>query len=157
MYSFAIRLLIADRQLQLVKTDIAAGKTPAVEYSRVRSLGLTADIWYSRQMAAAALRALDPVSALVYAAKSRDVRHLFVDGRWLVRVSIGAEATDIATGAGGVWVATGNDNTLVHIDPRTGAVLGTLPLPKDETQPTSAPAVRRRAGRRLDDRGIRHV
>ena len=28
---------------------------------------------------------------------------------------------------GGVWVATGSDNTLVHIDPRTGAVLATLP------------------------------
>ena len=60
----AIRLLVADRQLQQVKTAIDSGKTPAVEYSRVRSLGLTADIWYSRQMAASARRALDPVSAL---------------------------------------------------------------------------------------------
>jgi streptogramin lyase len=56
-------------------------------------------------------------------------------------VGIGAQATDIATGVGGVWVATGNDNTLVQMHPRTGAVLATLPLPKEKDQPTSAPAV----------------
>src|SRR5262249_40557261 len=56
-------------------------------------------------------------------------------------LGIGAEATDIDTGAGGVWVTTGNDNTLVQIDPRTGGVLGTLRLPKEKNQPTTAPAV----------------
>ena len=56
-------------------------------------------------------------------------------------IGIGTKATDLATGAGGVWVATGNDNTLVRIDPRTGAVLSTLRLPNEKTQPTTAPAV----------------
>src|SRR4029077_11146819 len=50
-------------------------------------------------------------------------------------------ATDVATGTGGVWVATGNDNTLVQMHPGTGAVLATLPLPNEKDQPTTAPAV----------------
>ena len=63
---FAIRLLVADRELFKVQADLEAGKAAAVaeRYQRVRKWGLTADIWYSRQMAAAAGAALDPVSAL---------------------------------------------------------------------------------------------
>src|SRR5262249_35316094 len=56
-------------------------------------------------------------------------------------VGIGAQATDIATGVGGVWVATGSNNTLVQMHPRTGAVLATLRLPREKGYPTSASAV----------------
>jgi DNA-binding beta-propeller fold protein YncE len=84
------------------------------------------------------------VGSSVWVANSGDGTVSQLDSRRLkvIRtVGIGAEATDIATGAGGVWVATGNDNTLVQIDPRTGAVLETLRLPREEIQPTTAPAV----------------
>lgn len=56
-------------------------------------------------------------------------------------VGIGAQATDIALGAGDMWVVTGVDNTLVHMDPRTGAVLATLRLPKEDVEPATAPAI----------------
>jgi streptogramin lyase len=56
-------------------------------------------------------------------------------------VGLGAQATDIATGVGGVWVATGSDNTLVQMHPRTGAVLATLRLPREKDHPTTASAV----------------
>src|SRR5262249_13812966 len=63
---FAVRLLVADCELVKVQTGIAAGKGAEVaeRYQRVRNWGLSADIWYSRQMAEAARAALDPVSAL---------------------------------------------------------------------------------------------
>jgi O-antigen ligase len=62
----AARLLIADHGLQQVKADLIAGNPTAatLEYSRVRDWGMTADLWYSRQMAAAALKATDTVGAL---------------------------------------------------------------------------------------------
>ncbi len=64
--ALAARLIIADWGLERVKVDLAAGNPPAatVEYSRVRVWGLNADLWYSRQMAAAAQKATDPVGAL---------------------------------------------------------------------------------------------
>ncbi len=63
---FAVRLLVADRMLVHVRTELEAGETieAARVYQRVRNWGLSADLWYSRQMAAAAVKALDPVSAL---------------------------------------------------------------------------------------------
>jgi tetratricopeptide (TPR) repeat protein len=64
---FAIRLLVADHMLLRVQEGLEAGQASAVaeRYQRVRNWGLTADIWYSRQQAAAAAQsALDPVSAL---------------------------------------------------------------------------------------------
>jgi O-antigen ligase len=63
---FAIRLLVADRMLFHVRTDLEGGEIlqAAEAYQRVRNWGLDADLWYSRQMAAAAVKAPDPVSAL---------------------------------------------------------------------------------------------
>jgi tetratricopeptide (TPR) repeat protein len=63
---FAVRLLVADRMLVHVRTHLEAGETiqAARAYQRVRNWGLNADLWYSRQMAAAAVKALDPVLAL---------------------------------------------------------------------------------------------
>ena len=37
---------------------------------------------------------------------------------------------DVVEAAGGVWVATGIDNTLVHLDARAGGLLDRLPLPR---------------------------
>jgi YVTN family beta-propeller protein len=50
--------------------------------------------------------------------------------RVLQTIGIGAQASDVVEAAGGVWVATGIDNTLVHIDARAGGVLARLPLPR---------------------------
>jgi O-antigen ligase len=63
---FAVRLLVADRMLVHVRTELEAGETieAAKAYQRVRNWGLHADLWYSRQMAAASVKALDPVSVL---------------------------------------------------------------------------------------------
>jgi O-antigen ligase len=63
---FATRLLVADRTLVHVRTDLAAGQIieAAKAYQRARNWGLDADLWYSRQMAAAAVQARDPLSAL---------------------------------------------------------------------------------------------
>ena len=63
---FAIRLLVADRMLVHVRTGLEAGRIieAAKAYQRARNWGLDADLWYSRQMAAAAVKGLDPVSAL---------------------------------------------------------------------------------------------
>jgi tetratricopeptide (TPR) repeat protein len=63
---FAVRLLVADRMLGQVRTDLEAGQIieAAKAYQRVRNWGLSADLWYSRQMAAAAVKAADPVTAL---------------------------------------------------------------------------------------------
>jgi YVTN family beta-propeller protein len=80
----------------------------------------------------------------VWVANSGDGTVSQVDPRTLKvvqTVGIGAQATDIAAGAGGVWVATGIDNTLVQMHPRTGAVLATLSLPAEKDQTTTAPAV----------------
>ena len=62
----AARLLIADRGLERVRSEIKAGNrtAAAVEYARVRTWGLNADIWYSNQMAMAAAGARTPVEAL---------------------------------------------------------------------------------------------
>jgi YVTN family beta-propeller protein len=46
-------------------------------------------------------------------------------------IGLGAQATDVAESAGGLWVATGIDNTLVHLDARTGGTLEKLPLSTD--------------------------
>jgi tetratricopeptide (TPR) repeat protein len=64
--AYAILLLVADHELFRVRTYLEAGEPTAAaeQYQRVRKLGLTADIWYSRQMAALARAAPDPVSAL---------------------------------------------------------------------------------------------
>jgi O-antigen ligase len=64
---FAIRLLVADRMLVRVRTDLEAGQIveAAKAYQRARDWGLSADLWYSRQMAGAALKASDPVNALM--------------------------------------------------------------------------------------------
>jgi O-antigen ligase len=66
MVAFAIRLLAADRMLVHVRTELEAGGAieAAKTYQRVRNWGLNADLWYSRQMAAAAVKALEPVTAL---------------------------------------------------------------------------------------------
>jgi len=63
---FAARLLVADRMLVHVRTELEAGGVidAAKTYQRVRNWGLDADLWYSRQMAASAVKALDPTSAL---------------------------------------------------------------------------------------------
>ena len=63
---FAVRLLVADRMLVHVRTDLEAGQIveAAKAYQRARNWGLDADLWYSRVMAGAAVRASDPVSAL---------------------------------------------------------------------------------------------
>ena len=63
---FAIRLLIADRTLTEVRTALETHQTTeaAIAYQRARYWGLTADLWYSREMAAAALTATDQRSAL---------------------------------------------------------------------------------------------
>jgi len=63
---FAVRLLVADRTLVEVRTELEAGGVidAAKTYQRVRNWGLDADLWYSRQMAASAVKALDPTSAL---------------------------------------------------------------------------------------------
>jgi O-antigen ligase len=63
---FAIRLLVADRMLIHVRANLEAGEVidAAKAYQRVRNWGLDADLWYSRQMAAAAVKASDPTSAL---------------------------------------------------------------------------------------------
>jgi O-antigen ligase len=63
---FAVRLLVADRTLANVRTDLAAGHIieAAKAYQRASNWGLSADLWYSRQMASAALKAPDPMSAL---------------------------------------------------------------------------------------------
>jgi O-antigen ligase len=63
---FAIRLLVADRMLAQVRKSVEAGDSieAAKVYQRVRDWGLNADLWYSRQTAAAAVKATDPVSAL---------------------------------------------------------------------------------------------
>lgn len=63
---FAIRLLVADRMLVHVRTELEAGEVieAAKTYQRVRNWGLDADLWYSRQMAAAAVKALEPTTAL---------------------------------------------------------------------------------------------
>jgi DNA-binding SARP family transcriptional activator/DNA-binding beta-propeller fold protein YncE len=85
------------------------------------------------------------VGSSVWVANSADGTVSRLDSRTakvVQTVGIGAQATDIATGAGGVWVVTGIDNTLVQLDPRTGAVVGTLRLPKEKGDPvTSTPAV----------------
>jgi O-antigen ligase len=66
LVGFAVRLLVADRMLAEVRKDVEAGDVieGAKTYQQARSWGLAADLWYSRQMAAAALKATDPVSAL---------------------------------------------------------------------------------------------
>lgn len=63
---FAGRLLWADSELQRVKVDVAVGnrQDAILRYNRVRELGLNADIWYSNQMAAQALRAPEIVEKL---------------------------------------------------------------------------------------------
>jgi O-antigen ligase len=62
----AVRLLAADVLLQRLQVELDAGGGPdvALHYQRVRTWGLTADIWYSRRMAAVARSARDPVSQL---------------------------------------------------------------------------------------------
>jgi Lipid A core - O-antigen ligase and related enzymes len=63
---FAIRLLVADRILVHVKRSLEAGETieAARAYQRAGNWGLRADLWYSREMAAAAVKTPDAVSAL---------------------------------------------------------------------------------------------
>lgn len=63
----AIRLVIADRTMAIVQTELAALKprNAAIAYERARRWGITADLWYSRQASVTASKALDPVTALM--------------------------------------------------------------------------------------------
>jgi O-antigen ligase len=86
----AARLLVADWKLERVKADLIASNPPAatLEYSRVRRLGMNADLWYSRQMAAAALKATNPVSALK---------------AWQQALEAGVRATNTADDPNNAW------------------------------------------------------
>jgi tetratricopeptide (TPR) repeat protein len=66
LLGLAVRLIVGDWKLQRVKTELAAGQRAAaiLEYSSARDWGLSADVWYSNQMAAAALKAPNAVEAL---------------------------------------------------------------------------------------------
>jgi tetratricopeptide (TPR) repeat protein len=63
---FAIRLLLADHSLAQARAALQAGQPNAAanSYQRARNLGIHADLWYSREMAAAAVKTSDAVSAL---------------------------------------------------------------------------------------------
>lgn len=67
LFAFAVRLLVADRTMLEVRAGLAAlhPRQAAEAYQRARRWGLHDDLWYSRQAAAAAARALDPVTALI--------------------------------------------------------------------------------------------
>jgi YVTN family beta-propeller protein len=72
----------------------------------------------------------------------------------LQTIGIGAQASDVVEAGGGVWVATGIDNSLVHIDARAGGVLEQLPLSRDVAASAHAVAAGKGAvwvtsGRRL--------
>lgn len=62
----ALRLVLADWELERVRGDLNAGNgaSAILRYSRVRNLGLYADIWYSNQMANEALKATEILAAL---------------------------------------------------------------------------------------------
>jgi tetratricopeptide (TPR) repeat protein len=66
LITFAIRLLVADSTLAQVRKALETRDTTAaaIAYQRARTWGLTADLWYSREMAAAAVKATDQRSAL---------------------------------------------------------------------------------------------
>ncbi|TMK69311.1 MAG: DUF3040 domain-containing protein, partial [Actinobacteria bacterium] len=44
------------------------------------------------------------------------------------RITVGSDPSGIAVGAGGVWVADDDDNTVTRIDPATDGVLTTIPV-----------------------------
>ena len=48
-------------------------------------------------------------------------------------IGLGSAATALVEAHGVLWVATGSDDTVVTIDPRSGGVLGTVRLPHDLT------------------------
>jgi O-antigen ligase len=84
------RLLIADRGLEGVRADLNAGDraAAAIDYSRVRTLGLDADVWYSSQMAEAALKAKDAPEALM---------------RWQQAIESGVRATKTSEDPHNAW------------------------------------------------------
>jgi len=86
----AVRMVVADRGLEVVRAKVNAGETTgaAVEYSRVRTLGLTADIWYSGQLALAAMKSTDTVEAL---------------RRWQQALESGVRATKTADDPQNAW------------------------------------------------------
>ncbi|HEV2447629.1 MAG TPA: O-antigen ligase family protein [Candidatus Sulfopaludibacter sp.] len=62
----AVRLTVADRQLELAKraldrTDLATAATRFAEYDRLRFPGAGSDLWYSRACANLAARVVNPV------------------------------------------------------------------------------------------------
>lgn len=86
----AVRMMVADHGLQLVRAKLNAGETTvaAVEYSRVRALGLNADIWYSGQLALAAMKSTETVDAL---------------RRWQQALESGVRATQTADDPQNAW------------------------------------------------------
>jgi len=60
------RLMIADRELEQINRNLffEDPSSAIIRYSRVRDLGMYADIWYSNQMAAQALKAPDIIQKL---------------------------------------------------------------------------------------------
>jgi hypothetical protein len=63
---FSARLIIADRELEQINRNLffEDPSSAIIRYSRVRDLGMYADIWYSNQMAAQALKAPDIIQKL---------------------------------------------------------------------------------------------
>jgi hypothetical protein len=83
MIFFAIRLLAADRSLELARRDLESGRIMdvVVDYRNGREWGLSADIWYARSLAAVA-----PDEALAAARRAtagEDAQNAFYTVAWM--------------------------------------------------------------------------
>jgi len=63
---FGARLVVADRILETVKTRLAAGRMSSAmdaygRFERWKPVGMSADLWYSRSLAASAAKSSDPL------------------------------------------------------------------------------------------------
>jgi len=80
---FALRMLSADRALELVRRDLAAGRTAyaIAHYSAARAGGLSADIWYARSLPPAA--AEEAIDAALRSTRGEDAQNAWYTLAWL--------------------------------------------------------------------------
>jgi tetratricopeptide (TPR) repeat protein len=83
MIFLAVRLLVADRSLELARVDMEAGRTmdAMAHYRAGRERGLAADVWYARSLAS--LAPFEAMAAAQRATSSEDAQNAYYTLAWL--------------------------------------------------------------------------
>ena len=83
MIFLAVRLLLADRSLELARRDLEAGRTTAAidRYRAGRARGLSADVWYARTLAP--LAPFEAVAAAQAGTSGEDAQNAWYTLAWL--------------------------------------------------------------------------